>query len=462
MRSILNIAHKSLLKSLHDKVFLLLTLFFLIILPSLPIMLSAEGSVQSHLQLYISYSINFMMFFLSILAIFQACNSIYEEVITKQMFFLVTKPVARWKIVVGHWLGITVLISILLIISSVINYSGIKWIVSTYRYELNDSARMKLNDDIFVSKKSIEPVKPNVHEYAEKAIEEFAIKNPGVEIPYEEIEEKVEKSLFYKTYCVSPNRNNSWVFEGLNDVDGDEIIFRFKFNCSNYPSDGKITGNWVFGNSYLSTPFEMVKETRAGVFHDIKVPISAIDENGVLSVSFTNADDDNVTVIFPERDGFEILYPAGNFISNYFKAVLLILCQIMFLIAAGVMFSTFLSFPVACLMTLFVYGIGVNSIYFAQMLINVIEPVHSCHDHGSHGEHDEGLFFLVQQAIGYMISFFPHLDKINPTKNIVEGRFIEKNLLYWGLFVLCGLKGGLFILVGSLIFKRKEIAKVIV
>lgn len=460
MKSILAIAHKSLLKAFHDKMFLGITLLFITLLPSLPMILRGDGSAQGQLQLYISYSLNFIIFFLSLLTIFQSCNSLYEELEKKQLYILATKPIPRWKIIVGHWLGTTLLISMVLIVATSINFSSIQWIFSRYKNSLTTAERNRISQELFTARRSVPPDQPSMEQLISQKVAEYQKNHPDEKTDPEQLAGKFKQEIFFKLYCAAPKNEKTWVFKNLHKIHADTLTLRFKVFCSNIPASGKISSQWIFGTTDSTVNRQNIK-TIPESFYDITVPVSAVSQDGSLTVTFINSD--KVTVIFPEDKGPEVLYYSTSFFINYCMGILLIFVQISFLAATGVMFSSFLSFPVACLMTLFVYGIGANATSIIQTLSQTVEIVHEHHHGESLEEVQEQLSvtaILARKILSVVITVFPHLDIINPAGALTNGRLIEYKVVYQGLFFICLLQGSIVLGTGSLIFNRREIAKV--
>ena len=95
------------------------------------------------------------------------------------------------------------------------------------------------------------------------------------------------------------------------------------------------------------------------VVHEFQVPASVVAPDGYLAVVFYNDPVNDTTVIFPQEDGFEVLYKAGTFGTNYVRAVLLVFARLVFFAVLGVSLSTWLGFPVAVLCSLAFFFTGV-------------------------------------------------------------------------------------------------------
>jgi hypothetical protein len=177
----------------------------------------------------------------------------------------------------------------------------------------------------------------------------------------------------------------------------------------------------------------------------VEFPADVVPEDGHLAIAFRNVPQNQSTVIFP-MDGLEVLYKADSFGANFFRAVLLILCRLIFLACLGLMTSTFLSFPVAVLFCLVLF-------FTASFSGFVIE---------SFGYLSESVGVVYSYTLKWVIQLLPQFDKFNPTKALVPAR-----LLPWSMLARCAaymicIKASLVLLLALVIFSLREIARITV
>jgi len=113
--------------------------FALLILVSLPFFyLTAEGdgTIKGRVQMFMSYSLGFTSFILALLTVFFACRSLSVEIASRQIYSIVSKPIARWQIVMGKWTGVMVMNACLLLIATAATYAGSRAIVSGFKRDL--------------------------------------------------------------------------------------------------------------------------------------------------------------------------------------------------------------------------------------------------------------------------------------------------------------------------------------
>jgi len=95
-----------------------------------------DGTIKGKLQMFLSYSLGFTGFCLSLLTIFFSCRSLSVEIASRQIYSIVSKPIPRWQIIAGKWLGVMVLNLLLLVVATVATYGGARGILFGFRQEL--------------------------------------------------------------------------------------------------------------------------------------------------------------------------------------------------------------------------------------------------------------------------------------------------------------------------------------
>lgn len=231
-----------------------------------------------------------------------------------------------------------------------------------------------------------------------------------------------------------------------------EPMFQLSYKIS--PS-GETTGEelraaWAAENPstgyvYYVPPQDTPARTRA----TLVVPARTIDAQGNLRVRFLNHSPYSVTVL--SRD-VAILYEVGRFEGTFLKTIVLILLGLMFLAALGVFAGSWLSFPVACLLSFVLLG-------FAATLRFLTEAVTL----GLEYPPDKGLILFYQVGF-YMLQLvkvlLPDLASALATDYLVEGLAIP-----WAYFaktaaMTVAVHGVILLGLACVIFQRRELARV--
>jgi hypothetical protein len=171
-----------------------------------------------------------------------------------------------------------------------------------------------------------------------------------------------------------------------------------------------------------------------------------VASDGYLAVVFYNDPMNETTVIFPVENGFEVLYKAGGFAGNFFRAVLIIFSRLVFLAALGVSLSCWLGFPVAILCSFAVFFTGVINGFAVQSFSYL----------------GQNMEIFYKYAVKPLIWLLPKFDESsNVNGYIIDARLISYSFLALAVGVLL-IKSLILLLAGFFIFAKREIAKVIV
>jgi hypothetical protein len=441
---------------------------------------SGDGTVSGKIQMFLSYSMGLTHFLLALLVTFLACRTLDQDIKTMRIDSVITKPLARWQLLLGRWLGIMILAMGLLAISMGITYGVVKYFATTAENESED--QFKIQNQILVSRQGYVPPNPDV----EKDVEDrFNQLQRSGEMPQDkapsEIRKMIRMELINRTRTVDPGKMGVWKFTGLKQpAQGDVIAtLRFKYEPSITTNidqnqqlhSNTILGQWIIGRRELPPDkvFEWHAEKPYRTLHEIHIPVNAIEDDGTMTITFRNVDPRGVAVHFPTADGIELLIREGSFEPNFIRAAIASGFSILFVATLAIACGTFLSFPIASLVTLSVFfvGLGGNFLFEAVGLQYVIMP-------------DDDLFTLVQKMIGFVLTganpiekferlitvcslaVVPRLEISEITSQVGDGRIVAWNYILQTFFSLVVIKCGILSLFAAWVFHRREIGKVIV
>jgi ABC-type transport system involved in multi-copper enzyme maturation permease subunit len=109
MISLWGIARTTIAEGIRMKLAVVFILLLMLILPTLPIVSHGDGTLKGRVQSFLNYSLTATWVLLSLLTIFMSCSTLANEIKNRQIYSLASKPVPRWKVLLGKWLGIIVL-----------------------------------------------------------------------------------------------------------------------------------------------------------------------------------------------------------------------------------------------------------------------------------------------------------------------------------------------------------------
>jgi hypothetical protein len=202
------------------------------------------------------------------------------------------------------------------------------------------------------------------------------------------------------------------------------------------------------------------QEVGLGQPHTVTFYPSVVDDEGRVGLRIINgavvqAPDGSMQVM-PNPDlisfqpnNLELFYTAGTYQGNFFRVAAILWVKLAFLSMLAIAASTFLSFPVACLIAFSVFigaegsGFLKNSLeyYSAADLKGNVNPLK-----------------VVIRAVGLAVAgMFSVYSNLKPTTRLVDGRLLTWSSMAFGTAVLLAWTGALFGLAVA-IFRRRELA----
>jgi hypothetical protein len=481
------VARKMILEALHRKVIIVLLIFFVVLMPSLPFVLETEGSLKSHVQIVLLYSLVLCLVLLSLVAIFAATASICTEVEGKYVHITDTKPLLRWQFLLGKWLGIVVMCTAILY-----GMAGGAYLLVQRLQRLPARARMapkelekavrerlQVKAQVLVARKSVRAPMPDVSAEVEAEVER--LRKLGRLSPYSNsFRQSYAETVRSQKLSVPAGSYHRWDFSGLDPNRGGSVYVRFKgYN----PGGLGVYGAWVaFQREVVppaapgAQPEEKLLRVgepvpapadgwRNNTFQEFEMPASYIGKDGTLILAYANVDPriyENpdprlrmpVSVTFSATDPVEVLQAEEGFFRNYYRALLIILFHVSLLAALGLMAGSLFSFPVAALVVSCLFIGGLIGPWFAQFtqpdIYAKVTPV------------AERLQTIWRAFATGVLALMPNFASFSPLNDLVNGRMVTWNHVTMAGAALFFAKGGVALLIGMYFYGRRELARVIV
>lgn len=206
-------------------------------------------------------------------------------------------------------------------------------------------------------------------------------------------------------------------------------------------------------------PTPLIKTMSPGFFHNISLTTEAITEDGVLEIEIINgrivetvqglAVVPNPSAATLPENGLEVSYKAGSYRANYARVMLVMWVKLAFLAMVGVFASTFLSFPVACL-------IGFGVFVLAEMsgfLLGAVETYSTVDRQGNTIWYKVVTLNITNWA-GLIFKIYSDL---HPVRRLVQGQLMPWSSVGVGTGILLTITGVLYI-AAIQIFRRRELA----
>src|ERR1700690_705001 len=109
------------------RLFLVIAVLLLAAVVGLPLLLKDDGTARGFTQILITYTLSVITALLGLSTLWLSCGTLARDIEECQIQVVATKPVARWQIWLGKWLGIVSLNAALLALSGASVYGLLQW-----------------------------------------------------------------------------------------------------------------------------------------------------------------------------------------------------------------------------------------------------------------------------------------------------------------------------------------------
>lgn len=455
MQSLLAIAILTWRAAFRFRLFVVVAVLLLAAVVALPILIKDDGTASGFTQILLTYTLSVITALLGVSTLWLACGTLARDIEDCQMQMVVVKPVRRWQIWLGKWLGIVSLTAVLLALSGACVYGLLHWRAS----QLSEDQQAILRNEVLVSRGSARPddVTAQINAETDRVLRERLASTSVSEVDVAEVRRNIYENIKATLQVVPPGYSRGWIVDlgsAAKTLDGQPLHLRVKFNAAQSSPSGTFDGLWQVGVPESDRLWRSPRMSLApDAFHEIEVPGNLIGDDGTLTIFFLNPN--NTALLFPVEDGMEVVYRQGGFLLNYIRALLVILCWMALLASIGLASSSFLSFPVASLVSVAllllafssgtmslvvdegtVMGLGDSAQVVGGSVIDaVVVPVFS------------GLLGLIELARDF-----------SPIDALSTGRNVSWATTGSAFLQIVVLLGGCFALAGIVLFGRRELA----
>jgi hypothetical protein len=476
------IARNVVAEAVRLKISLVFIVMLILALALLPGLLDEQTPLRYRVQSFLQYGSAGSFWITAVLVLVLAAASVAFEQRDKIIWQTMTKPVRPWEFVVGKWLGVVGVAAVLLGVSSTgvfffadylrrtgLAVEEVRPYVPSDPSKIASEDRLILESQVLVGRESVRPLLPRelsvrvseaVRERTAAQAQKFEQTRDPADAPDEaKIQREVEGEALAAFLSIGPGQSRTYDFVELGEARGFDMpmTLRYKVNSgANNPDDFHTVTFFLPGNA----PFQ--RRVPAGQMMTMPLSTSAVQEvelegrrTSALSLTVANIYPEGTpesamrTMSFPP-DGLEVSYARSSFEANYVRVALVLLVKLGFLAAIAVTAATFLSFPVACLVSFgtFLMAEGASAVSTA---LDNFDPVDGQTEAVSYWKYP---VVWIARPVAESLKFYAEL---NPTGKLVEGR-----LLGWGdvglsVVLLGGLTLGLLVVAG-VIFRNRELA----
>jgi hypothetical protein len=459
MRGIWAVAVNTIRQAIRLKIAAAFIILLLVLLPVMGIKMTGDGTLKGHVQTFVSYGLSLTTLLLALLTIFAATYALTSDIKDKQVYTVLTKPVRRFQFILGKLFGIVLLDAALLFLFAAVIYS-ITVLLPDFS-KASAEQKEQVNNEFYTARISVLPPAPDIADELQKTYETL-LKNGEVPQGVDERPaikrnylNELARRIDLRKRAAAVGEEIVWEFENIKLNDPNQPLFiKFKYEVSVNPVGEQLYSKWIVGDvrqlrlgGPVVTPIYSVdRKDLIRTSREFQVPGDCVAGDGYVAVAFMNVPLNDTVVIFPIKDGIELLYKADSFAANFARAVLLVFIRLVFLAALSVFAGSFLSFPVAILFCLAIFTMG-NMSGFVNESFEFL------------GDNVNKIYYYSLKPI---INLLPEFDQNNPVQFLLPAKIISWSLLVKQSFVTIGLKALPLTLLSLIIFAYREIAKVIV
>src|SRR6478752_1316451 len=109
------------------RLFIVITVLLLATVVGLPLLIKDDGTARGFTQILLTYTLSSITGLLGLSTLWLACGTLARDIEECQMQMVAVKPIARWQIWLGKWLGLMSLNAALLAISGLSVFLILQW-----------------------------------------------------------------------------------------------------------------------------------------------------------------------------------------------------------------------------------------------------------------------------------------------------------------------------------------------
>src|SRR5947207_1001646 len=127
MQPLFAIARVTLKAAFRYRLVQILTVLLLGAVIGLPLVIKHDGTARGFTQILLTYTLGAIVTLLGFATLWLACGTLARDIEECQIQLVAVKPIARWQIWLGKWLGLVSLNAALLVLSGLSVFILLEW-----------------------------------------------------------------------------------------------------------------------------------------------------------------------------------------------------------------------------------------------------------------------------------------------------------------------------------------------
>jgi hypothetical protein len=373
------------------------------------------------------------------------------EIQEQNIHLVVTKPVARFHVWLGKWLGLLMMNAILLGMTGLTVYGLLRY--QTRASNLTQEDHRELTEQILVARQHVDPIPFPIDAMAKEQLKLLQARGGAQNEDPQTVLEEIRQRMLFQANAAQRDRPVRWRFNLPKAPSPDYPLFlNYKFDAG-FAAGDVITGSFKFGTPDRPEEVEIPVEHVAGANY-LVIPQKVLREGEQLQVEYSNAPGTSISIQFDPSGGMGLLYYRGSFEGNLLRTLLVMFFQLGFYAAIGLTAGTLFSMPVAAFTSIFFIVMQLFGRFIGEMSKEKVIFGDANKDM-SLGM--DILNAVVSKVYWLADALLKPLQAFNPFELLASGiqiswthvalEFLTKLVIYGGLIGGCGI----------LLFNRREI-----
>src|SRR5436190_23488787 len=193
MSRVLTISALTWKASFRYRIFWVLAALLVAAVVGLPLLIKDDGTAQGLTQILLTYTLSAVTALLGISTLWIACGSLARDIEECQMQVVSVKPIARWQIWLGKWLGLLSLNAALLALSGLSVFILLEWRAT----HLPPDQQQVLRNEVLVARASVKQANrdKDIEEATDRFLRERLQKQPVDPADLPEVRKQIREQV---------------------------------------------------------------------------------------------------------------------------------------------------------------------------------------------------------------------------------------------------------------------------
>ncbi|MEI6564173.1 MAG: hypothetical protein WCO42_07710 [bacterium] len=447
------IAQLTVREAVRSRLLLSLGTFLVAGLIGLPLLIAGDNTLAGQIQIILNYTLTYATAILTATTLWTSCGGVSTEIQDRRLYLVLTKPLHRYELWVGKWLGIAGLNAALLILTGFI-IGAMTW--HAIRNSTDDPVTKRaVCEQFLMARETLLPVTPDWSRLIETNTWRLMQSGQAPRgMTANMIRTKLLEELNNQRFTIPPGKEIRFAYEIAARETGDhDLILNYKLE-STRPERAPVAARWLIGYDPAQV-FQVNVTNYPGVPCTLPISSHVVNRPGTLAITYQRLDSGSQATLMMAMNnpGPELRVASGSFSMNLARGLLVILCKLAFLAALGLVAGCLLSTPVAVFTAFFIMILLASAGYVESVATSGVFYV----PHEGPELVQTGLDRLILHLFKAFSVMTRPLIQLDPVPLLTDGRIVGWDLVLRAMAWLAGLYTAITALIGIMLFNRREL-----